>query len=467
MLNESLIGAADGLPATALLAACARRRAALSGRLGRLAALIPAGVPASRNYPGNTYAFRASSHFLYLVGHGLEGAVVLLDEAGATLFVPERDAFDDLWHGPLPGRAALAAALGLEVRALSELSTALGDRIPALTPCMHAQGLASVRAVRAARPVQAKDADHALALAMIALRLVHDAEALTELRRAASVSVAAHRAGMAATRGAGFEREVCAAMEAVCGRAGFGTAYGSIVTVHGEVLHNHHHHHALQAGDLLLADVGSESDTGYASDITRTWPVSGRFSSSQRELYELVLAMQEAAIAKLAPGVRYRDVHLTAARVLVDGLCQLGVLRGEVDALVEDGTYALFFPHGVGHLLGLDVHDMEDLGDLAGYASGRVRSQQFGLSYLRLDRDLEPGMVVTVEPGFYQVPSLLADPARVGLRADAIDRTRLARYADVRGIRIEDDVLVTTAGPEVLTAALEKSPDQVERLVLP
>jgi Xaa-Pro aminopeptidase len=230
-------------------------------------------------------------------------------------------------------------------------------------------------------------------------------------------------------------------------------------------LHNHHHHHPLQAGDLLLADVGAESDTGYASDITRTWPVSGRFSDSQREIYQLVLAMQDAAIARVAPGVRYRDVHLAAARVLVDGLCQLGVLRGEVDALVEDGTYALFFPHGVGHLLGLDVHDMEDLGDLAGYAPGRTRDKQFGLSYLRLDRDLVTGMVVTIEPGFYQVPSLLADPARVGLSMSAVNRERLARYQDVRGIRIEDDVLVTDRGREVLTGALEKKPDDVEALL--
>jgi len=464
VLNDPLRQALPA-PGPLLLTACAHRRQQLEGRLAGLAALVPAGVPASRNYPANTYPFRASSHFLYLVGVSLEGAVLLVAAGQSALFLPARDAFDDLWHGPLASPEELSALLGLEVRPLASLSSALADRIPAIAPCMHAQGLASVRAVRAARPVQAKEADHQLALALVALRLVHDEAALAEMQRAMDVSVQAHRVGMAATRTSTFEREICAAMEATCSRAGFGTAYGSIVTVHGEVLHNHHHHHALRAGDLLLADVGSESDSGYASDITRTWPVSGRFSGSQREIYELVLAMQEAAIAKVGPGVRYRDVHLTAARVLVDGLCQLGVLRGDVDALVEDGTYALFFPHGIGHLLGLDVHDMEDLGDLAGYAPGRARSAQFGLSYLRLDRELEPGMVVTIEPGFYQVPSLLADPARVGLRAHAIDRARLARYQDVRGIRIEDDVLVTAQGSAVLTGALEKQPDQIERLV--
>jgi Xaa-Pro aminopeptidase len=165
------------------------------------------------------------------------------------------------------------------------------------------------------------------------------------------------------------------------------------------------------------------------------------------------------------PGVRYRDVHLVAARTLIDGLVQLGILRGEVDSLLSDGAHALFFPHGIGHLLGLDVHDMEDLGDAAGYAEGRTRSAQFGLGYLRLDRDLTPGMLVTIEPGFYQVPSLLSDPERVGLSGRALDRGKLAPFADVRGIRIEDDVLVTEHGAEVLTRALPKGAREIETLV--
>ncbi len=448
-----------------LQAACARRRRSLGKLLGPVVALVPAGVPVSRNYPANTYRYRASSHFLYLVGAGIPGAVLYVRGEHSVLLVPDRDPLDALWHGAVPSTAALGRMLGLEVRSHAQLSGLLAEHIPALTPCMHAQELASVRAVRATRPLQAREADQQLAQAMITLRLSHDPDALQEIRRAAAVSVSAHRAGMAATKASKFEREVCAAMEAVIARTGFDLAYSSIVTVHGEVLHNHEHHHPLHAGDLLLADVGAESDTGYASDVTRTWPVSGQFTASQRDIYQLVLAMQEAAIAAVAPGVRYRDVHLVAARVLVDGLCQLGVLRGEVDALVEDGTYALFFPHGVGHLLGLDVHDMEDLGDRAGYAPGRARDAQFGLSYLRLDRELSPGMVVTIEPGFYQVPSLLADPARVGLSLSAVDQPRLARFQDVRGIRIEDDVLVTETGREVLTGALEKEVDAVEALV--
>jgi Xaa-Pro aminopeptidase len=193
--------------------------------------------------------------------------------------------------------------------------------------------------------------------------------------------------------------------------------------------------------------------------------VSGRFSTTQRELYDVVLASQEAAIARVRPGVRYRDVHLETARVLAEGLVALGILRGDPDELVADGVVALLFPHGVGHLLGLDVHDMEDLGDRAGYAPGRARSTQFGLRSLRLDRDLAPGMAVTIEPGLYLVPAILEDPELTRAAGDRLDRRVLARYADVRGIRIEDDVLVTADAPEVLTAAIPKKASEVEARV--
>jgi Xaa-Pro aminopeptidase len=199
--------------------------------------------------------------------------------------------------------------------------------------------------------------------------------------------------------------------------------------------------------------------------VTRTWPVSGRYSATQREIYEVVLAAQLAAIASVRPGVRYRDVHLGAARVLAEGLVALGILSGDVEELVADGVHALFFPHGVGHLIGLDVHDMEDLGDHAGYAPGRSRSEQFGLCYLRLDRDLVPGMAVTIEPGFYCVPPILNDERLVAIAGDRLHRDRLEQYADVRGIRIEDDVLVTAGEPDVLTAAIPKTATDVEAAV--
>ncbi len=221
----------------------------------------------------------------------------------------------------------------------------------------------------------------------------------------------------------------------------------------------------LAAGDLLLADVGAESVGGFAGDVTRTWPVSGRFSPSQRAYYEVVLRAQKRAIEAVKPGARYLDVHLLASTELVKGLCELGVLRGDPSELIAEGVQALFFPHGIGHLLGLDVHDMEDLGDRAGYAKGRTRSKQFGLCYLRLDRDLVPGMAVTIEPGLYHVPAIFSHPELSKLVAKHVNQTELKKYSDVRGIRIEDDVLVTQTGHEVLTRAIVKEAGDVERAV--
>jgi Xaa-Pro aminopeptidase len=316
-----------------------------------------------------------------------------------------------------------------------------------------------------ASATESQHVDLELARAIVSLRLTHDEFALAELRKAATVSIAAHKAGMAATRGASVEAEIRAAMEGVIVANNMTCAYTSIVTVHGEVLHNNQYHHPMQPGDLLLADVGAEAASGWASDITRTWAVAGKFSPTQRAIYDVVLAAHDACIAAMCPGAEYRELHLLAARTIAAGLVDLGILRGQVDDLVEQDAHALFFPHGVGHLLGLDVHDMEDLGDLAGYETGRVRSERFGLNYLRLDRPLQAGMVVTIEPGFYQVPAILQDPERRSRYQAVVDWNRLAQFADVRGIRIEDDVLVTATGSEVLTAALPTKAEEIEQLV--
>ena len=295
--------------------------------------------------------------------------------------------------------------------------------------------------------------------------MIHDQAALTEMRQAIAVSIEAHKAGMAATRSATTEAQIRAAMEAVILSHNMTCAYTSIVTVQGEVLHNNHYHHTIAQGDLLLADVGAETGSGWASDITRTWPVSGQFSPAQRNIYAVVLAAHDRAIAALRPGVEYREIHLLAARTIAEGLVDLGILRGLPDDLVDQDAHALFFPHGIGHLLGLDVHDMEDLGDLAGYGSGRTRSDRFGLGYLRLDRPLQAGMVVTIEPGFYQVPAILNDPERRKRYDKVVNWERLAQFAAVRGIRIEDDVLITETGSEVLTAALPTQVEAIEQLI--
>ncbi|MDI1447083.1 aminopeptidase P family protein [Polyangium sp. 6x1] len=447
------------------------RRRALAERT-KAPVLLAAGLPPARQYRANTYPFRAKSHFLYLVGAHIAGAALLVTRERQILFVePEADG-DALWHGPRPSFEELRAAHAVdEVRALADVDAVLRDlgapvaTLPtedAPSATWLSQRLGRVITATGGDKLAAESPDAGLAEAMIGLRLRHDEAAITQLRAAGEVSARAHLAGMRATRPGGTEAEVAGVMIGSLRREGFEDAYGPIVTVHGEVLHNEHHHGALAAGDLLLADVGGETPEGFAGDITRTWPVSGTFSPTQRAIYDVVLAAQRAAVNKVRPGVPYREVHETAKRIIVEGLCHLGIFRGDPSGLLERGAAAIFFPHGIGHLIGLDVHDMEDLGDRAGYAPGRARSKSFGDCYLRLDRDLEPGMAVTIEPGFYQVPAILRDARYVGAVGDDLRRDVLARYADVRGIRIEDDVLCTNGDPEVLTSLVPKDASEVE-----
>lgn len=446
---------------------------ALQSRRKRLAELINfpvllwSGASSARNFPANKYPFRASSHFLYFAGLPFENTALRLDRGKLTLFMDADSPASALWHGESPTPAAIAEQIGAD------------DWYPLAALSSWAEGCATVP-VQAGetrlwqtqvlkRPLssanQPQGPDLALAKAIVALRLTHDEYAWAELQKASAVSVQAHLAGVAATRSAKTEADVRAAMEAVMIAHNATPAYTSIVTVHGEVLHNDRSFHPLRSGDLLLADVGAEVTSGWAADITRTWAVSGKFSPTQRAIYNVVLSAHDQCIAAMQPGVEYRDIHLLACQVIAAGLVDLGILRGDPADLVEQDAHALFFPHGIGHLLGLDVHDMEDLGDLAGYMSGRVRSDRFGLGYLRLDRPLQPGMLVTIEPGFYQVPALLNDPDRRMKYQDVVNWDRLAEFSDVRGIRIEDDVLITETGTQVLTADLPTAIADLEQLL--
>lgn len=445
------------------------RRAKLVARLGKRRALIAAGLPRPRNYAANLYPYRASSHFLYLFGASLRGAVALYDGEDLSLYVPEPAPDQALWEGAPPSLEEIAAATGSPVRHLHDLPASIRREAVATLPAPDLETCREQSRMlgREVRPGVLEPIDVPLAEAMIELRLRHDEAAIEELEEAAAATAAAHRAGMAATESGRTAAAVRAAMEGALMARGMGCAYPSIVTPHGEILHSERYDLPLADGDLLLADVGAETPGGWAGDVTRTWPVSGRFSPTQRDIYEVVLSAQRKAIAAVRPGTRYRNVHLLACEALAAGLVALGVVRGDPSELVADGVLAIMFPHGVGHLLGLDVHDMEDLGDRAGYAPGRQRSRELSWRYLRLDRDLEPGMAVTIEPGFYLSPALLADPDLTRAAGDRLNRTRLGQLSDVRGIRIEDDVLVTTSGHAVLTEAIPKQPQEVEAAVGP
>lgn len=425
-----------------------------------------AGFSRVKNFPHNRFPFRAESHFLYLVGRSLEGALLVLGPGQETLYVEAPDPKASLWTGHEPGLLELQNELGIETQLLSELK--LPENAATLPPQDTDSALWLSELLQ--RPIEPgggdclTGADSDLADAMIATRLIHDDAAIEQLRQAAEVGQQAHTRGMQRTRAGISEAAVAAAMLEAIYAAGMRTSYNPIVTMHGEVLHNQRHDGVLEPGELLLADVGAETMEGWASDITRTWPVSGCFSPTQRAIYEAVLSAQLCAIEQVKPNVQFSDVHHAAGRSLLSSLMDLGLLRGDKDDLYERGAAALFFPHGVGHLLGLDVHDMEDLGDRAGYGPGRRRRTTKSERFLRLGRVLKPGMVVTIEPGFYLIQELLNDAEHVGDLQSALNRKELAKYADVRGVRIEDDVLVTSNSAEVLTSELAKTPDAVEAM---
>ncbi len=449
----------------------------LKARRRRLAKLIDfpvllwSGTAKSRNFAANIYPYRASSHFLYFAGIPLENAAIRIDGEELTLFIDEATPDDILWHGPMPSRDEIAQRIGANkarpLRDLESLSSGvalLGERdetVQSMEKALLHQGVVLTRH----RP----EGNQALERAIVRLRMIQDEGAIAAIRKAINVTVEAHKAGMAATATAqassGTEAQIRAAMEAVIIGHNMSCAYGSIVTIAGEVLHNHRYYNPVKPGDLLLADVGAETFDGWASDITRTWPVSGKFSATQQDLYDVVLAAHDFCIEKAQPGVEYQQIHLVACEIIAAGLVDLGILKGNPTDLVEQDAHALFFPHGVGHLMGLDVHDMEDLGDISGYADTRERSDRFGLSFLRLHRPLEKNMVVTIEPGFYQVPAILNSRETRDRYAEMVNWERLDQFSDVRGIRIEDDVLITEQGCEVLSKALPTTANEIENLV--
>jgi Xaa-Pro aminopeptidase len=386
-------------------AQCKARRAELLAAIDT-PVLLMAGGWIARNYPANWQPFRADSSFLFFFAEPEPNAAALFDpkDDSVTLFLDERTAADALWHGPVPSFAdvkKLTGVTGVETR--SDLAKAIAKKVGRRR--VHTVAVPDPRATAEAIAITGEDLDFhdarmiaepELLLAIARLRNHRSADEIVEMRHAAAVTREAHTVAMARTRPGIYEQELVGHVEGTFARHGCVPAYNTILSVRGEVLHNHAHANLLKETDLVLLDAGAERKSGYCADVTRTWPANGHFSPEAREVYDIVLAAEKAAIAAVQPGARYRDIHMLAAHVLTDGLVQMGLMRGNSSSLVESGAHAMFFPHGVGHLLGLDVHDMEAFGDLVAYGPGRKRSDQFGTAYLRLDLDLEACMCFTI-----------------------------------------------------------------------
>jgi Xaa-Pro aminopeptidase len=444
------------------------RRLSLAARVGRPIVLLGNGRRA-RNLPMTELAFRQDSSFLYFTGCVLPDAAALIRPDGhTTVWLPAPDPADELWEGPAPSLASLRLALGVDaVRDAAELDADLRALEPFATLAVADEAKnAWMTSIRGGELRFGKlSGDDDLIDAVIQLRRPKSAAEIDELRRAASVTRAAHVALMRATRPGESERTLAALFRAVATRYGFDLGYHIILSQRGEILHNHEHADPLQAGRLLLLDAGAETPSGYTADVTRTWPVDGRFDGRQRAAYEAVLAAQKASINLVRAGRPYRDVHFASCQVIAQFLRDERLTHLSADDCVAEGAHALFFPHGVGHHLGMDVHDLENFGDRPSYPPGVPRDPRFGTRYLRLNLPLEAGWVVTIEPGFYVVPAILRDADLRSRHAAHVDFERANSWIGFGGIRIEDNIHVLPEGSENLTAEIPREIAEIEAIV--
>lgn len=426
------------------------------------------------NYTSNTYPFRQDSSFLYYFGIDQAGLVGAIDVEKQEVWLCGKEATmeDVVWTGEQMSLSELAAQSGVEkVCSPSELAQKLKKAVQQKTTIHYlppyrlrnSQKLSEWLDVSLAEVKQGTS--KALIRAVIAQRSIKSEEEIAEMEAAVAVSKVIHHRLMQHARPGIREAQLMSIAEGLPLATEGRLAYPPIVTVRGEVLHNHHYHHELKEGQLVLADVGAAVKSHYASDITRTFPVAKQFTQQQKEIYQLVLDAENFGIKACQPKRTYQAIHLSTAAFLAEGLKSLGLMKGDVKEAVQVGAHALFFVHGLGHLIGLDVHDMEDLGeDEVGYGTEVQRSSLFGTAYLRLGRHLRNGFTLTVEPGIYFIPPLIEQWRAEGKHKDFINYSAVEKYLDFGGIRIEDNVLITATGSRVLGPPIAKTVEEVEAL---
>jgi len=424
------------------------------------------------NYPANQYPFRQDSSFLYFFGHNKPGLAGLIDlDSGKDCLYGDNLTLEDVvWMGAQPTIQEMAHDVGVdETNSSSQLKEKIRQALSLKRPIHFLPPYRGNSKLRLAGLLDLSVAEmnlHAsleLIRAVVALRSLKSNEEIEEIENALAVTHAAYAAIARSAKPGVSENAIVGKIQDAVASHGRRFAYPIILSAHGETLHNLDHGNVLKAKDILLVDCGSESLEGYASDITRTFPVGGKFTPEQRDVYQIVWKTQTEAIAAIKPGVPYREIHLKAASVIASGLKEMGLMRGDTQAAVESGAHALFFPHGLGHMLGLDVHDMEGLGeDHVGYDETVQRSTQFGLGYLRLAKKLQTGNVLTVEPGIYFIPPLIDQWKAENKFSEFIDYSRVEKFRDARGTRIEDDVLVTENGFRMLGKPIPRTVEEIE-----
>ncbi len=430
---------------------------------------------AANNYSANTYAFRQDSTFLYYFGIDLPGLATLIDVDSNTsiLYGHEFTVDDIVWMGQQPGLNELAEKSGIDrTEDFDNLENVLTDAVKKgrkvhFLPQYRDDQFLFLSKLLGIQPTRVNDyVSSDFIKAVISQRSVKSEEEIVEIDKAVDIAHRMHTAAMKMIKPGLTEKKIAGMIEGIAFSLGAGLSFRPIVSVNGQILHNPYHGNKIEDGSLLVNDSGAETDMHYASDITRTIPASGKFTSKQREIYEIVLNAETSAINAVKPGVMNKDLHLLAAKTIAEGLSNLGLMHGSVDEAVQQGAHALFFPHGLGHMMGLDVHDLEGLGeDYVGYNDEITRSEQFGLAYLRLAKSLEPGYVFTIEPGIYFIPALIDQWKSENKFSEFINYDRVEEYSSFGGIRIEDDILVTEDGYRILGKPIPKTVDEVEAIV--
>jgi Xaa-Pro aminopeptidase len=451
-----------------------QRRAQLKTKVGNGLILFLGNEESGMNYRDNVYPFRQDSSFLYYFGLDIPSihAVIDIDNDQEIIFGNELTIDDIVWTGPREPLVDKAAKVGVsQVMPLAAMDgffkSILGQKQQVhFLPPYRAEHTLKLQEWLQVSPAEASQkASVTLIKAVVSMRNYKTAEEIAEMEKAVNTSVDMHLDFMRNARAGMTEKQVAGKLQSIAIGAGGDISYPIILTVNGEILHTHTRDLVMQEGQMGLCDAGAETAMRYCGDLTRTIPMGKQFSSLQKDMYQIVLNAQNAAIKACQPGILFKDVHKLAATKLLEGLKLLGVVKGDVAEAVENDVHTLFFQCGLGHMIGLDVHDMENLGEqYVGYTDDLVKGTTFGWKSLRLGRALEPGFVVTVEPGLYLIPTLIDRWKAENKLADFVDYNKLEMLRDFTGIRIEDNVLITEKGNRILGKYLPKEVAEVEAL---
>ena len=437
------------------------RRRILRERIGSGLILLMGNNESPMNYPANTYKFRQDSTFLYYFGLQREGLVGVLDaDSGEEWLIGDDiDIEDIVWFGQVDSVADMARETGAtksapmkELAVLVEGAKKQGRRIHFLPPYRH-DLMIQLMDLTGIHPSKQRDqASVELIKAVVDQRAVKSAEEVAEIERACAIGYEMHTTAMRMCRPGVTEQEIAGRISGIASSKGCITSFPSILSMHGEIMHGYPSPRPLEAGRLMLCDCGAETNENYCSDNTRTTPISGRFTQKQREIYQIVVECHDHALKLAAPNVKWWDVHFGVARLMTERLKELGLMKGDTDAALEAGAHAMFFPHGLGHMMGMDVHDMEGLGQTyVGFDDEvKPRLDQFGTNCLRCGRRLQEGWVMTDEPGIYFIPALIDEWRATGHCKDFLCFDKIETYKDFGGIRLEDDILITKEGCRVL-----------------